>query len=91
MEPKTLCQITTQVIQEGKMKGGQIFNLMVNSDYFMYAKDECILVLKKMLKEQSNEHVQYEYHAHELIFHTPMILDEQIFENTLIENQHNHD
>lgn len=80
---QTLCQITAQSIVDGKNKCGQLFNLMVDADHFMYCKDECIEVIKKMLEEQSNEYCKYEYIDHELIFHTPMVLDSKFFETNI--------
>jgi hypothetical protein len=88
---KTLCQITAQYYENygdsknphWKPKGGQIFNVMVDADDFMYASDSCIEAIQELLAKQSDWYSKYEYLDYELIFATPMILDENEFESSL--------
>lgn len=95
---KTLLQITAQYYenygahswdgqgecpQRWKAKGGQMFTLRVDSDYFMYAEEQCVKAIAILLEKQSNEYVRYTYIDHELIFCEPIILDDAEFEKEL--------
>ena len=85
---KTLVNIYTQVLENGKAKGGQIFQLRVLSDLFLYGEEQCVDAIKVMLAEQSNEYVRYTYTDHELVFHEPIALDDNLFEEYFrIENE----
>jgi len=97
---KTLCQITAQRhenygyhdgTEHWKPKGGHVFHLKVDSDLFLYGENICIEAIKDMLKEESNTLERFEYVSHELIFHEPTELNEQVFEykfHQLIEEKH---
>lgn len=90
---KTLCQITAQYYENysdtetpyWKPKGGQLFNLMVDPDDFMYSKEVCIEVMKDLVDSYSNGHCRYEYVSHELIFSTPVIIPDFKFEELFTE------
>lgn len=85
---ETLVNIYTQVYENGKAKGGQMFTLRVNSDLFFYAEEQCVDAIKRLLAEQSNEYVRYTYTDHELVFHEPVALDDNLFETYFrIENE----
>ena len=90
----TLCQITAQYYenyaaqnedwdgkkQGWKAKGGQIFEIMVDSDDFLYCEDVCIETIKDLLAAGSDLRYKYEYVSHELIFCTPIKLNSAQFE-----------
>jgi hypothetical protein len=88
---KTLCQITTQYYENygdsqnpyWKPKGGQVFNVMVDSDEFMYGGDACIEAIQELLAKESDWHSKYEYLDYELIFSRPIVLNETEFADTL--------
>lgn len=72
-----------QCPQGWKMKGGVTFEVKVSDMEIMYMEEECIAVVKEMLKEMSNDCVAYEYHSHEVKFGNDVMLDEDIFNNKL--------
>lgn len=84
---KTLVRIIAQYMENysdsnvpfWKNKGGQEFELEVNSDLFMYDEENCLKVIKALLEEKSNPHCKYEYRGHELIFSNPVKLDSNKF------------
>ena len=76
---KTLIHIFTQYFENGKGKGTVMFSVNADTDNFMYAEDQCILAIKTLLKEKSNDYVTYEYLSHELIFHGVEALDDTKF------------
>lgn len=91
---KTLCIVTAQYREnygwsEGfvgaeakwKNKGEATFHLQVEADHFLYAKEEAIQAISEMLKEQSNDAVDYSYVDHELVFHEPIQLSADEFES----------
>ena len=88
---KTLLHITAQVKENygspenphWKNKNGQTFKLEVDSDAFMYVKDECIKAIKTLLAKQSNAMFKYEYIDHELIFAGIDALSNEEFEKEL--------
>ena len=59
-----------------KPKGGQEFILKSESDHFMYAEEECVEVIKEMLKERSNNLCRFTYITHELKFHDPILFND---------------
>jgi len=80
---KTLVHVTAQYFENynhdggaphWKPKGGHIFSLMVDSNLFLYMKEECVAAIQTLLDEQSNSHARFEYISHELLFHgiTPL-------------------
>jgi hypothetical protein len=81
---KTLLHITAQVHENGKPKGGQVFSLNVDSDAFMYAKDECINAIKILLEKRSNNYCKFTYVDHELIFMGIEALNDDEFETALV-------
>lgn len=93
MEHKTLVRIIAQTFENysdndtpyWKPKGGQEFTLRANADFFMYEKELCLEVIKKMLVEKSNPHMRFEYVDHQLVFHEPIVLDEQAFARGITE------
>ena len=95
---KTLCQITAQYYENysesetphWKPKGGQVFNLMVDADDFMYSEEVCIETIKDLLESYSDNHSRFEYVSHELIFCTPIIIPESAFELLFTEKAHAH-
>lgn len=89
---KVLVQITAQCYENysyfnggesWKPKGGLIFEMRVDDDYFLYNKEECVEAIKKILEKQSNRAAKYEYVAHELIFHEPIKIEEEYFESII--------
>lgn len=88
---KTLCKITSQYYENygdsknphWKPKGGQIFNLMVDADFFLYGSEYCIEVIQDLLAKQSDWYSKYEYLDYELIFSTPIDLDGDEFQTLL--------
>lgn len=87
----TLVQITAQYFENyncfnvgatpnWKPKGGQVFNMYVDSDLFLYGKDICIEAIKVMLEEQCDRLNKFEYISHELIFAEPIVLNSDKFE-----------
>ena len=88
---KTLVQITAQYFENynffnggtpnWKPKGGQVFNMYVDSDLFLYGEDTCIEAIKVMLEEQCDKLNKFEYISHELIFSEPIVLDNDKFES----------
>jgi hypothetical protein len=74
--------------QHWKAKGGRMFTLRVDSDLFLYAEEQCVNAIKELLALQSNEYYRYTYIDHELIFHEPKSLDDNLFEEYFrIENE----
>lgn len=88
---KTLLNIYAQVYENygenqypiWKAKGGQIFQTRVDMNDFMYVENDCIKALKKLVRENSNDYIKFEYVSHELIFSEPIIIEEEKFEETL--------
>ena len=88
---KTLVQITAQYFENynffdggtphWKPKGGQVFNMYVDSDLFFYTEDMCVEAIKVMLEEQCDKLNKFEYISHELIFSEPIVLDNDKFES----------
>lgn len=90
---KVLCQITAQYYENygasihgvshaaWKPKGGAIFSLMVDLDYFMYGEAESIEAINELLRERSNARAKFEYRAHEIIFDKIIELDADKFED----------
>ena len=68
-----------------KPKGGQEFDIIIDSDIAMYSKylDEH---LNQIISEQSNEHCKYEYIDHDVQFIEPITLDSNKL-NSLITNE----
>ena len=88
----TLCIVSAQYYDEnGKAKGEQQFTLRVDSDTFMYTKQQ---LLKDAIQSIIEENFPYagrvEYRSHELVFSEPIAcvnsLDERI--EHLYENGH---
>lgn len=78
---KTLIQVLTQHFEEGRPKGGQIFQFRADSDIFMYDEELAIKAIKKMIASKTlGWYGTYEYVSHELIFHEPVILDDNAFD-----------
>ena len=57
-----------------KPKGGQEFEIVIDSDIIMYA-DDLKSHLTEMVAAQSNEHFKYEYIEHDVQFKKPITLD----------------
>jgi hypothetical protein len=57
-----------------KPKGGQLFTLRADSDFFFYDEETCVEAIKELLERTSNAHCRYEYIEHELIFSEPIEL-----------------
>jgi hypothetical protein len=87
----TLCQVQTQYYENygdaknpnWKAKGSTTFKLMVDADDFAYAKECCIVAIKKCLKQASNDHCKFDYIDYDLIFTPPVEL--KGFEENLVE------
>jgi len=69
--------------QAWKPKGCQVFTLRVNSDSFLYAKEQSIKAIETLLEGQSNNHERFIYVDHELIFQELIALDSAQFEKEL--------
>tara|TARA_B110000977_G_scaffold111857_1_gene144994 strand:+ start:286 stop:585 length:300 start_codon:yes stop_codon:yes gene_type:complete len=65
-----------------KPKGGQEFQIVIDSDVMMYSKylEEH---LTKLVSEQSDEHNKYEYIDHEVQFIEPIVLDKDRLYNLI--------
>ena len=65
-----------------KPKGGQEFQIVIDSDVMMYSKylEEH---LDKLVSEQSDEHNKYEYIDHEVQFIEPIVLDKDRLYNLI--------
>ena len=65
-----------------KPKGGQEFQIVIDSDVMMYSKylEEH---LTKLVSEQSDEHNKYEYIDHEVQFIEPTVLDKDRLYNLI--------
>jgi len=57
-----------------KPKGGQEFEIVMNSDVIMYS-DDLKTHLTEMVAAQSSEYMKYEYIEHDVQFKKPIILD----------------
>ena len=68
-----------------KDKGVILFELIMDTDFLLYEKDDCIEVFKKMLAEKSNDYESFEYISYDVIWSKPYILDSDKFLN-LIQN-----
>ena len=65
-----------------KPKGGQEFQIVIDSDVMMYSRylEEH---LDKLVSEQSDEHNKYEYIDHEVQFIEPIVLDKDRLYNLI--------
>ena len=65
-----------------KPKGGQEFQIVIDSDVMMYSKylEEH---LTKLVSEQSDEHNKYEYIDHVVQFIEPIVLDSELLLNLI--------
>lgn len=63
-----------------KPKGGQVFNLKMNSDHLYFDQHTLIEFFSAMLKNKSNDLCRYEYNTHEVEFSDPIELDAAEFE-----------
>lgn len=81
----TLIRIIAQYKEEGKMKGGCELNVNVDLDILMYDEEMSVQIFKELLAKQSNEYCQYIYISHAPVFHKPVILNDQEFEDRYIE------
>jgi hypothetical protein len=67
-----------------KPKGGQLFEIMVDSDD-MYDQDVAKEAIIEILKGQNSSHEKFEFLSYELIFSNPIKLSSSEFENLIIE------
>ena len=65
-----------------KPKGGQEFQIVIDSDIIMYA-DDLKNHLTEMVAAQSNEHFKYEYIEHDVQFNKPITLDSEKLEKLI--------
>jgi hypothetical protein len=67
------------VVDNWKPKGEQKFTLNIDTEIFMYAKEQAIAAIKTLLASQSNNLDRYTYVSHELVFCEPIELSETDF------------
>ena len=65
-----------------KPKGGQEFQIVVNSDVLMYSND-LVKHLMEIVSAQSDEHNKYSYLEHEVEFIKPIVLDSKVLLNLI--------
>lgn len=70
-----------------KPKGGQIFDITVDTDVMLYASDDVVRQsIAAMLEKQNSDYCKYDYIDHEFIIVEPVELDPKSFETLLVEN-----
>ena len=65
-----------------KPKGGQEFQIVIDSDVLMYSND-LIKHLMEIISAQSDEHNKYSYLEHEVEFIKPVVLDTEVLLNLI--------
>ena len=65
--------------QHWKKKGGKIFQVNLNVDYLMYDEERSINAFKRLLQDESNEGYRYTYTEHEIVWHEPIVLNDEKF------------
>ena len=65
-----------------KPKGGQEFQIVIDSDVLMYSND-LIKHLMEIVSAQSDEHNKYSYLEHEVEFIKPVVLDTEVLLNLI--------
>lgn len=83
---KETVRIFTQFTDEnGKDKGGQVFELLMDADHLLYDEKICIGIFQEMIDEKTKNHAgKFEYVDHEVLFFEPIKLDGNVFEHKLI-------
>ena len=65
-----------------KPKGGQEFQIVIDSDVVMYSND-LVKHLMDIVSAQSDEHNKYSYLEHDVEFIKPVVLDSELLLNLI--------
>ena len=65
-----------------KPKGGQEFQIVIDSDVVMYSND-LVKHLMEIVSAQSDEHNKYSYLEHDVEFIKPVVLDSEVLLNLI--------
>ena len=72
-------QINTQVYENDKPVGGQVFEMAIDSDVFLQHEEKGLAIIQELLNEKSTLTTKYRFLSYEIITKKAVRLDSKEF------------